>query len=105
LQGEKFLQRDSNQWLTDGREKYIWHSQSGREPLFDLEEDPTELHDLAAARPQRVAFWRERLIAELDGREEGLFRTGAGERHAAEPHAGRRGALSGALNKWLVVGH
>ncbi len=95
MQGEKFLQRDSNQWLTDGREKYIWYSQSGRELLLDL----------AVARPQRVAFRRERLIAELDGREEGLFRTGAGERHAAEPHAGRRGALSGALNKWLVVGH
>ena len=70
------MNADSNQWLTDGREKYIWYSQSGRELLFDLEEDPTELHDLAAARPERVAFWRERLMAELDGREEGFVQNG-----------------------------
>ncbi len=76
LHGEHFMNADSNQWLTDGREKYIWYSQSGRELLFDLEEDPTELHDLAAARPERVAFWRERLMAELDGREEGFVQNG-----------------------------
>ena len=77
LHGEHFMNADSNQWLTDGREKYIWYSQSGRELLFDLEEDPTELHDLAAARPERVAFWRERLMSELDGREEGFVQNGA----------------------------
>ena len=67
---------DSNQWVTDGREKYIWYSQTGRELLFDLQEDPTEMHDLSAARPQRVHFWRERLIAELDCREEGFVQNG-----------------------------
>ena len=76
LHGEHFLQQDSNQWLTDGREKYVWFSQTGRELLFDLEEDPTELRDLSTARPQRAAFWRERLMAELDGREEGFVQNG-----------------------------
>ena len=41
-----------------------------------LEEDPTELRDLSTARQQRVAYWRERLIAELDGREEGFVQNG-----------------------------
>ena len=76
LHGEQFLNEDSNQWLTDGRGKYIWYSQTGRELLFDLKEDPTELRDLSAARPQRVALWRERLMAELDGREEGFVQNG-----------------------------
>lgn len=70
------MQEDSNQWLTDGREKYIWYSQTGRELLFDLQEGPTELRDLAAARPERAALRRERLIAELDGREEGYVQGG-----------------------------
>ena len=73
LHGEHFMQEDSNQWLTDGREKYVWYSQTGRELLFDLQEDPTELRDLTAARPERVAYWRGRLISELDGREEGAL--------------------------------
>ena len=70
------MQEDSNQWLTDGREKYVWYSQTGRELLFDLQEDPSELRDLAAARPERAAVWRARLIAELDGREEGYVQNG-----------------------------
>ena len=33
----------NNHYLTDGREKYIWLSHTGRELLFDLEDDPGEL--------------------------------------------------------------
>jgi len=72
LHGEHFLGGDSNQWLTDGHEKYIWYSQTGRELLFDLDTDPTELRDLTTSRPERLRLWRERLIAELAGREEGF---------------------------------
>ena len=36
-----------HQTLTDGHEKYIWHVADGREQLFDLDDDPTECHDLA----------------------------------------------------------
>lgn len=76
LHGEHFLGEDSNQWLTDGHEKYIWFSQTGRELLFDLDEDPTELHNLAETAPERLSRWRERLVAELDGREEGFAQDG-----------------------------
>ncbi len=76
VHGEHVMGDLSNHWLTDGREKYAWFSQIGREMLFDLTVDPQELHDLAAARPDRLAFWRTRLIAELDGREEGFVQGG-----------------------------
>lgn len=55
------------QYLTDGKEKYVWYTRSGREQLFDLQKDPQEKTDLAGD-PQhvdRVVAWRERLIAEL----------------------------------------
>ena len=66
----------ANQWLTDGHEKYIWFTQTGRELLFDLDEDPTELRDLVTARPEQVAMWRARLMEELAGREEGFVQDG-----------------------------
>ncbi|MDG0794822.1 hypothetical protein OMP38_31335 [Cohnella ginsengisoli] len=64
--------------MTDGREKYIWFSQSGEEQLFDLTVDPTERVNLAddPARADRVALWRERLVRELEGREEGYVMEG-----------------------------
>ena len=66
----------SNQWLTDGREKYIWFTQTGRELLFDIKNDPTEMHDLGQEKPERVTYWRSRLIEELAGREEGFVQDG-----------------------------
>jgi arylsulfatase A-like enzyme len=77
LHGEHVLSPDrSNQWLTDGQEKYIWLTQSGRELLFDIESDPDEMHDLSRERPERIAYWRGRLIEELAGREEGFVQDG-----------------------------
>ena len=76
LHGEHTSGAWSNQWLTDGREKYVWLAQSGRELLFDLESDPTELCDLSAHKPDRIAHWRARLIQELEGREEGFVQNG-----------------------------
>ncbi|MDP0498299.1 MAG: arylsulfatase [Verrucomicrobiota bacterium JB024] len=73
LHGEHISFGDSStQWLTDGHEKYIWFSQWDREQLFDLDEDPDELHDLSTTRPGRTAHWRQVLIKELEGREEGF---------------------------------
>ncbi len=74
LHGEHTLMNQSIQWLTDGHEKYVWFSGTGHEQLFDLEEDPQELHDLAAdpGYAERVAHWRRLLIRELSGREEGF---------------------------------
>lgn len=77
IEGEHARGNDeASQWLTDGRTKYIWFSESGRELLFDLESDPQELHDLATREPQRLQEWRERLIAQIASYEEGFVRDG-----------------------------
>ncbi len=79
LHGEHTLLGQSLHWLTDGREKYIWCSGTGREQLFDLARDAEERRDLAR-QPRaaaRVARWRQRLVRELTGREEGFVRRGA----------------------------
>jgi len=63
-----------NQWtaLTDGRHKYIYYAPTGAQELFDLENDPGELHDLAGepAHSDRVRVWRERMIQHLAERGE-----------------------------------
>lgn len=61
-------------YLVDSHTKYVWFSQTGREQLFDLVQDPYELHDLAR-RPDpaaRLAPWRERLVQQLRHRPEGF---------------------------------
>ncbi len=67
----------SNHWIADGHWKYAWYSQSGREQLFDLVHDPQECRDLSAARPDLTAAYRQRLVQELEGREEGYVQGGA----------------------------
>ncbi len=54
--------------------KYIWNPITGHEQLFDRQEDPGELHDLAQQDGCRgeLKLWRGRLAAELKGRPEGL---------------------------------
>jgi arylsulfatase A-like enzyme len=58
------------QYLTDGKEKYVWFPRTGEEQLFDLRSDPLETRNLAqdAACRERVTLWRERLIRELSQR-------------------------------------
>jgi arylsulfatase A-like enzyme len=60
--------------LTDGKEKYIWFAEDGREQFFRLTEDPTECHDLAPLPKEagRISYWRGRLIGELKDRPEGF---------------------------------
>lgn len=55
------------QYLTDGRVKYVWHTQSGCEQLFDLESDPEERTDLAADPEygDLLALWRRGMVDEL----------------------------------------
>ena len=60
--------------LTDGKEKYIWFVQDGKEQFFRLTDDPMECHNLAD-RPEeadRVSYWRRLLIDELRNRPEGF---------------------------------
>ena len=72
IHGEHAYGQASNHWLSDGKEKYIWFSQLGKEQLFDLEKDPEECHDLSATSP-RLAFWRERFIKTIKDRPEGFL--------------------------------
>lgn len=92
LHGEHVYGVDSNQWLVTEREKYVWYSQSGRELLFDIEADKGEMHDHSSTHPERTAHFRELLIEELEGREEGFVADGAliagRPQSATLPHAG-----------------
>ncbi len=71
-------------YLTDGHRKYIWYSQTGREQLFDLDEDPAELHNLAPAGGAELGRWRARLVEVLRDRPEGFVR--GGELVTGRPH-------------------
>ncbi|MDE2896972.1 MAG: hypothetical protein OXO54_01475, partial [Chloroflexota bacterium] len=63
-----------HQYLTDGREKYIWYPSGGEEHFFDLARDPQELHNLAdvAEAASRLAIWRGRMVEQLRDRPEGF---------------------------------
>ncbi len=84
-------------FVTDGQTKYIWYSQSGREQLFDIAEDPDETRDLAATSD--LGPWRERLIERLRNRPEGFTdgsRLIAGRRHGPMvPGTPREGNAAG----------
>ena len=60
--------------MTDGHHKYIWYSQTGREHLFNLQDDPHETHDLASQNGAEALLtpWRHRLIEFLRHRPEGF---------------------------------
>jgi arylsulfatase len=62
------------QYLTDGKEKYVWYPPTGEEQFFDISEDRRELRDLSKepAHGERVTTWRERLIKLLGDRGDGF---------------------------------
>jgi hypothetical protein len=62
--------------MTNGKEMYVWFSQTGGEQYFDLEHDPNNMKNLATEKPDRVEYWRSKLVAELTGREEGYVSDG-----------------------------
>jgi Arylsulfatase A and related enzymes len=69
-----------NNWngFTDGRMKYIYHAFHGEEQLFDLENDPKELNNLAGdpkAEPE-LRKWRQRLIEHLSIRGDQWVKNG-----------------------------
>ena len=61
-------------FLTDGHRKYIWRPFDGSEQLFDLDNDPQELHDLVSESNwiKSLNNWRGRMIETLTGRPEGF---------------------------------
>ena len=58
--------------LTDGKFKYIYYAYDGREELFDLVNDPNELHNLSADPANKSALlqWRQRMVEHLSERGE-----------------------------------
>src|SRR5699024_2719253 len=69
IHGEHARGAESHQFLTNGREKYIWHSQTGEEQYFDLSKDPKEKLNLAGALAysETGEMWSARLFDELTG--------------------------------------
>ncbi|MCL1910185.1 MAG: sulfatase-like hydrolase/transferase, partial [Kiritimatiellaeota bacterium] len=70
------VQNLNNHWIARGDYKYAWYSATGRELLFNLREDPNELHDLAPSAPPALAELRALLIRELTDRPEEYVRDG-----------------------------
>ncbi|MYJ77097.1 MAG: sulfatase-like hydrolase/transferase, partial [Caldilineaceae bacterium SB0670_bin_27] len=60
--------RPGNYAITDGRWKYIWFPVGGSEQLFDLENDPQELHNISSAEVASPHL--ERLRTELIARHQ-----------------------------------
>lgn len=73
LHGEHSFGIASNHYIVTEEDKYIWYSQTGEEQYFNLEEDPTELHNgiKDGEYSSRIEFLRKMLAKELEGREEG----------------------------------
>lgn len=76
LHGEHTAQQRPTQsahYIATQQYKFIWHSDSGKEFLFDVKADPKECVNLAncPAHAETLAILRGHLIAELTGREEG----------------------------------
>lgn len=80
MHGEHVAQGHRNcQYVTDGKEKYIWEPLTNREFFFDLKEDPQEYHNLAthSDKQERVRLWRNRLIKILENRpQDGMVEDG-----------------------------
>lgn len=63
------------QSVTDGKEKYIWETVSGREWFFNLREDPDERINLSGNEnyKNRIELWKRRLVEILSERiDDGL---------------------------------
>ena len=73
IHGEHSRRENSYQTIVTQKYKYIWFSDNGREQFFDLENDPTELHNLIEEKgfQEEIDRCRKLLIQELTGREEG----------------------------------
>ena len=74
LHGEHSYGEHSNHWIVTETDKYIWHSQSGKEQYFLLSEDPHELHDRIHDKScrERIHKLRSHLATCLKDRPEGM---------------------------------
>lgn len=68
----------AHHFLTDGKKKYIWFSNTGKEQLFNIAKDPNETSDLSNRFFERknISLWRARLAKVLADRPEGFVEKG-----------------------------
>lgn len=73
IHGEHELGVESHHFVTNGKEKYIWFSQTGEEQFFDLQVDPFEMKNVIGDEEfkGKISELQDFLIAELKDREEG----------------------------------
>lgn len=73
LHGEHAQGKQSHHFIVNGKEKFIWYSQTGEEQFFNLKEDPYETKNLIdqQAYAHKINTLRQLLIKELEEREEG----------------------------------
>ena len=85
------------QYITDGREKFIWFHHTGDEQFFDLVSDPGECFDLSKdpVKSGRLSFWR-RCLAEIN--EKRGDPRGSGGRLLEQPEGAM--TLSPNYQKW-----
>lgn len=70
--GPVYHDENATQYLVGTQLKYVWNPVTGTELLFDLDDDPRELENLATDDDERLARWRSRLVDELSDRPEGF---------------------------------
>lgn len=75
---ECYAPEQEMQFITDGTYKYIWFPRIGTEQLFDLKNDPGELHDLATENAFDIILekFRQNLISLLIERGSMLVQKG-----------------------------
>lgn len=78
LHGEHAFADESFHYITNGKMKYIWFSQTGEEQFFDVCEDPYELVNEIdnGSYAGSIKQFRNWLIDELTDREEGYVEDG-----------------------------
>ncbi|MFO7612097.1 MAG: sulfatase-like hydrolase/transferase, partial [Clostridia bacterium] len=85
IEGREFIHGEHSsgligvQFVTDGRYKYCYDTVHGREQLFNLEEDPRELRNLAGLKEYEAEYglWKRRLVDILAARPvDGLVKDG-----------------------------
>lgn len=77
------IYEDENAWtaLTDGNYKYIYHTLTGKQQLFNLKNDPSEMNDLCSDKfnenhKNLIQKWRKKMIQHLKIRGEHWVKNG-----------------------------
>ena len=96
-----FTPEQGMQYITDGKEKYIWFHHTGEEQFFDLVSDPLECNDLSKnpEEEERIARWRSRLASINERRGDPR---GQGGRLVPQPNGAIR--LSPNYYRWKEAG-